>query len=129
MYKFFYWFFYKFFIWRKGFESSFLASSMVGLAFILHLIFIFTVIQFLTAFTFVSPFSVYNYSTREIMLLPIVLIFFLILDKLYFRRKRNIILEKYYLENPFTKQRILLVILTLLVPLVLSIWLNKLIHS
>ncbi len=129
MYKFFYWFFYKFFIWRKGFESSFLASSMVGLAFILHLIFIFTVIQFLTAFTFVSPFSVYNYSTRKIMLLPIVLIFFLILDKLYFRRKRNIILEKYYLENPFTKQRILLVILTLLVPLVLSIWLNKLIHS
>ena len=121
MYTFVYWFFYKFFIWRKGFESSFIASSMVGLAIIFHLIFLYSVIRYVTGQAITLGLDQYAYGIRRLILLPFVFLFFLAIDQLYFRKSQKLIFAKYQLMKPFSKKNIIVIVSVLVVPLVIGI--------
>lgn len=82
-------------MWRKGFQSSFVASSVVGLAIGLHILLFYSLVKKVTGWT-VRPFLTdYEYGERKwIMMLCIVPLFFA-LDFLYFRKRKDIILDKY----------------------------------
>ena len=125
MYIFVYWFFYKFFLWRKGFESSFLASSMAGLTLIFHLTFLYSVIRYLTGWAITLPLERYSYGIRKLILLPFVFLFFFALDQLYFKRRQKLIFSKYQLMKPFSKKNILITISVLVIPLLLTIFLSQ----
>ena len=123
MYRFVYWFFYKYFIWKKGFESSFLASSMVGLTFIFHLILILSIIMYTTGWKILEFLQGFNYSTRKLIMIPFTFLFFWFIDLIYFKRKKQVILGDYEKMNPFSIKSISSIILLLIMPLILGIWL------
>lgn len=119
MYSFVYWFFYKFFLWRKGYESSFLSSAMVGVVLTIHLGLIHSIIRYNTGWT-IGTFS-NDYSANKLLLLPFVLLFYSSLDFVYFRQRREVILEKYSEKKPFSIISILLVSLIIIIPLIIAI--------
>jgi len=119
MYSFIYWFFYKFFLWRKGYEYSLLPSTMVGIALTIHLGLLHSIIRYNTGWT-IGALS-QDYSTNKLLMLPFALILYLALNFLYFRPRRKAILEKYSERKPFSLKNILLVCLIMLVPLIVAI--------
>lgn len=124
MYKFVYWFFYEFFIWRKGFESSFVASSIVGLAIVLHLVLIYSLVKQFTGWT-VTPFLVnFEYGVRKWVMILSILPLFFALDFLYFRRRKDAILDEYREQEPFSTKNIAFILLLMLMPLVMIFVLN-----
>lgn len=92
MYNFIFWFFYKFFEWRKGFKSSFIASAMVGLTILVHLGLVHSIIRYFTRFT-IGVFS-NSYGYNRLILLPVVILWFYILYQFYYKKRADEILEK-----------------------------------
>jgi hypothetical protein len=123
MYNFVFWFFYKFFEWRKGFQSPFLAGAMVVLAISFHLILIHSVIRYFTGFT-VGTFSD-NYGYNKLIMLPIVLALFFTLYLVYYKKKASQILSRYNGYRISSLRNILLVMLILVVPLIITIVLTN----
>ena len=125
MYNFIYWFFYKYFIWKKRFESSFIASSMVGLSIIIHFFFLYSVIRLATGWSLGSLLTQYAYGIRKLIMLPFALLLFLLIDIIFFRTNRESILSKYKDQRPFSKRNVISVFAILIIPLIISIWLTN----
>jgi len=124
MYNFVFWFFYKFFEWRKGFRSSFLSACMVGLAIIIHLGLIHSVLRYFTGFTIGVFTSRYGYN--RLLLLPIILSCFFVVYQFYYRKRANDILKHYGEEQVFSIKNILYIVLIMAVPLIIAILLTNL---
>lgn len=123
MYNFIFWFFYKFFEWRKGFKSSFIASAMVGLTILIHLGLIHSIVRYLTGFT-IGVFS-NSYGYNRLILLPLVFLWFFIVYQLCYKKRASQILEGRK-ENKFSKPKnIIFVVALIVVPLLLSIKLTN----
>lgn len=123
MYNFLFWFFYKFFEWRKGFKSTFLSASMVGLAIIVHLGLLHAILRYLTGFN-IGVFS-NHYGYNRLILLPIVITWFFIMFQVY-KRISNDILRRYNEKYNLNFKTTFYVALILIVPLIISIWLTNL---
>jgi len=124
MYHFIYWFFYKYFIWRKSFRSSIVASSTVGLAIAIHILLVLSIIKVFTGWTIKSFLTNYEYGARKWIMILMILPLFFGLDFFYFRKRKDEILNKYVAQNPFTTKHIALIFLIMLVPLILTFVLN-----
>ena len=123
MYNLIFWFFYKPFEWRKGFQSSFIAGAMAGLTLVIHLLLLYRILTYFIGFKL--PYFTGNYGQRRLMLLPLVIIFFFILYFGYYKKKTGDILEKYK-DKKFSKPKnIFLIILLIAVPLIVVIRLAK----
>jgi hypothetical protein len=119
MYNFIFWFFYKFFEWRKGFKSAFIAGAMVGFALVIHLFLLYGIVRYATGFTL--PYFSDSYGQRKLMLLPLAIVFFLIIYFGYYRKQAQKILSR-YAGNKFSRPiNILLIVLLLIVPLMIAI--------
>jgi hypothetical protein len=125
MYNFVFWYFYKFFEWRKDFKSVFLASAIVGLAIIIHVMLIYNLIKYFTGFSF----GIMNgsYTDRKLIFLPFVLAVFLITYYSYYKTQSGYILEKNKLGKISSPLNIFYILLILVVPLLVAIKFNSLI--
>ncbi len=127
MYNFVFWFFYKFFEWRKDFKSVFLASVIVVLSFLIHLMLIYNVLRYFSGFGFDTMNR--SYVDRKLILLPFVLVLFLIFYFGYYKFKSEHILEKYKSEKFSKPLNIIYILLILVVPLLIAIKINFIIYS
>ncbi|MBO9633952.1 MAG: hypothetical protein J7578_12620 [Chitinophagaceae bacterium] len=93
MYNFIFWFFYCYFKWKKGFESISTAAAIVGLAMVLHVLFLYTLIRFLTGFSIGTIGDALGYGQRKFILLPFVLLFQYLVYLLYYKKRGVFILE------------------------------------
>ena len=127
MYNFVFWFFYKFFEWRKDFTSVFLASATVALAFVIHLMLMYSLLRYFTGFSFDTMDR--SYIDRKLILLPFVLALFLIFYFGYYKLKSESILEKYKSVIFFKPLNIMYILLILAVPLLIAIKINFMINN
>lgn len=127
MYNFVFWFFYKFFEWRKKFKSVFLASAVVGLAIIIHVMLLYNIVRFFTGFNFEMMYR--SYDDRKIILLPFVLGLYLIIYFGYYKIKSEYILEKHKLKKISSPLNIIYIFLILAVPLLIAIKFNSMIFN
>lgn len=118
MYNFIFWFFYCFFKWRKGFESISTAAALVGLAIVLHVVFFYTLIRFLTGFSIGTFGDNFSYGQRKFLLLPIVLLFQYLLYLLYYRKQGALILEKNKGKKFSDPKNILIVVGLIVIPII-----------
>jgi hypothetical protein len=127
MYNFIFWFFYRFFEWRKGFQSVFLSSAMAGLAMLMHLLLGYCLLRYFG----LIPISTFTetYTQRKLIILPFVLIFFVILYYGYYKNHAHNILEKRPREKFSRPVNILYMTLILVVPLLIAIRLTNLIFA
>lgn len=126
MYNFVFWFFYKYFEWRKGFKSPSIAAAMVGFTIVVHLIFLYSLLRYLTGFSIGTFGDEYSYGQRKLMLLPVALLLFYLIYLLYYKRKEASILERYADKKFSAPRNILIVVCLLVVPLIGAIILTKL---
>lgn len=120
MYDFVYWFFYKYFAWRKGFQSSFVASSVVWLAISLHILLLYSLVKLFTGWSLDPILTKHEYGERKWIMIACMLPLVFLLDFFYFRIRKTYILEKFKSKKPFTVKNITLILLLLFVPAVLS---------
>lgn len=123
MYNFVFWFFYKFFEWRKGFKSSFLAAAMVGFAMEIHLALLYAIVRYFTGLSVGGLTG--SYGQRRLILLPFAIAWCFIIYYIYYKKKAPDILEKYTNEHFSKTKNILFIILLLVVPLVVAIKLTN----
>lgn len=119
MYNFIFWFFYKFFEWRKGFKSSFIASAMVGLTILIHVGLIHSIIRYFTGFT--SGVFNNNYGYNRLILLPLVFLWFIIIYQLCYKKMTSQILERRKENEISEPKNIIFVVGLIVVPLLLAI--------
>lgn len=124
MYNFIFWFFYKYFEWRKGYKSPFLAACTVGLTLLIHFGFIHSIVRLSTGFN-VGTFS-QRYGTNRLILMPIVIGFFALVYFLFYRRKADEMLGRYTESRISSFKSIALMILILVLPLVAAAILTNL---
>ena len=124
MYNFVFWFFYKYFEWRKGFKSVFLASLIVALALLIHIMLLYSVARYLNLIT-ISQLNK-SYVERKVIRLPFVLILYLSVYFFYYKSKAEIILETYKSRKYNSYSNILLASGILLLPLILAITITNL---
>ena len=123
MYNFVFWFFYRFFEWRKGFQSSFIAGAMVVFTLAIHLLLLYGIVRNFTGIAF--PYFSGSYGQRKLMLLPLVVVLFFILYFGYYKKYGDKILSKYG-DKKFSKPKnIIFIILLLVVPLIAAIKLTN----
>ena len=123
MYNFIFWFFYRFFEWRKGFESTFLASAMVGLTILIHLGLIHSIIRYFTGFT-IGVFS-NSYGHNRLILLPLVILWFIVLYFIYYKKNSDKILQKRNANKFSEPKHIILTIVLMVLPLLIAIKLTN----
>jgi len=123
MYNFVFWFFYRFFEWRKGFQSSFLSASMVAFVLLIHLGLLYSIIRYFTGFSF--TYLTGSYGQRKYMLLPFMLLLFFLVYLIFYKNRTTEVLEKYG-DNKFSSAKnIVLVLLITVVPLIAAIILTN----
>jgi hypothetical protein len=123
MYNFIFWFFYKFFEWRKGFQSFFISGTMVAFAVIIHLLLLYNILRYFTGFTI--PYFSGNYGQRKLILLPMVIVLFFMLYFGYYKNKGEGILLKYEGKKFSNSKNIIFIIFLLVVPLIIVIKLSN----
>ena len=111
-------------MWHKKFKSSFVASSVVGLTISLHILLVLSLVKQLTGLTVMPFLTGYEYGARKWILILCILPLFFALDFLYFRKRKDVILESYNGREPFTIKNISLILLMMVVPLILIFVLN-----
>jgi len=122
MYNFIFWFFYRFFEWRKGFQSSFLACAMVSLALVIHISLAYQVLSYFAGVKL--PYLSGSYGQRRLILMPLVIILFFILYFIYFRRKAADILERYSGKSFSKPINIIFIALLLIFPIFIIVKLS-----
>jgi len=111
-------------MWRKGFKSSFVASSTVGLVIGIHLLFVYSLVKQFSGWT-LNPFLTnYEYGIRKWIMIIFIIPIFFGLDFFYFRKRKETIFNSYKNQNPFTLKNIVIILLVMLVPFVLTFVLN-----
>ena len=122
MYHFLYWFFYEYYK-RAGIRSSLLASCAVGLALVIHTALLYTIIRHITGWSLSYPLKNFEYGERKYILMVFFLPILLLLDFLYYRKKRLEILATYKGQNISDKRNIVKTLLIIVVPVFLNFWL------
>ncbi len=117
MYNFVFWFFYRFFERRKRFKSVFVATSIVGLAMVLHLALIYSILRSLAVFK-VDPWEG-SYGKRKYLLMIAAVVFFLLVYLLYYKNNAKEILEQYQGKKFSSSKNVLKIILLLVAPLII----------
>lgn len=120
MYNFVFWFFHKFFEWRKGFKSAFLASAMVGLTFIIHVLLAYALLRYFTGIHLGKVNG--NYSDRKLLYSPFVIGIFLMTYFFYYKKKSQVILNKKENGNFSNPKNIFYILVILVIPLLLVIF-------
>ncbi|MFT3823040.1 MAG: hypothetical protein QM731_03935 [Chitinophagaceae bacterium] len=124
MYDFVFWFFYKFFEWRKGFQSSFIASMMVCFTMIVHIALLYSFIRYIGGISIGVLDG--SYRQRRLILLPIVMLFSFLVWVIYYGSRALDILEKNSSKKISSGLSILMIIIILVVPLLVAIILTNL---
>jgi uncharacterized membrane protein len=118
MYNFVFWFFYKYFEWRKGFQSPSTAATMVGFTITVHIAFLYSLFRYLLGYSIGTFDGAYSYGQRKLMLLPLALLLYYLIYHLYYKRKASSILEQYVDKEFSTARNILIVVSLLVIPLI-----------
>lgn len=124
MYNFIFAYFYKFYEWRKGFQSISISSLMVALSIVIHLGFIHSIVRYSTGFNIgkMSESHVLNKLAMFLFLFSLVYILY----SFYYKRNATNVLLQYKDLKISSLPKITLVLIIMLVPLVLGAILTNL---
>jgi hypothetical protein len=119
MYDFVFWFFYMFFSRKRNDDSSFTPACSVGLAMVIHAGMIFAIQRYFTGIDIDWKRDL-SYGQRKYFFMPMILIAFVLIWLVFYRRRKDVIINKYKNKEPFTSINYMLIALIFVVPLIIG---------